>query len=203
MLLIVGRTCVGKDTLTNALIKKGGLKMLKSYTTRPKRYESENTHIFINPALAGYIVDKVATTRINEYEYFATKDQLINNDIYIIDPYGIKTLLTHCPDISFQIIHVTAPKTLSKQKAINRSNNPDESTVFEKRYESENRQFSEFEKISEKIMPCKIGPLPRSVGFLRYIARFPHNPALSESHDHEMTSETVFCSDIRHLCISL
>lgn len=149
MLLIVGRTCVGKDTLTNALIKKGGLKMLKSYTTRPKRYESENTHIFINPALAGHIVDKVATTRINGYEYFATKDQLINNDIYIIDPYGIKTLLTHCPDISFQIIHVTAPKTLSKQKAINRSNNPDESTVFEKRYESENRQFSEFEKISE------------------------------------------------------
>lgn len=145
MILIAGRTCTGKDTLVRKL-HENGLTVLQSYTTRPKRYEEENTHIFITPEDSAKITDKVATTVLNGYEYFATKSQLKNCDIYIIDPNGIKTLTSNCPDEKFQLIYVSADFSESMKKAVKRSKNPEERKIFESRYASENDQFTAFEK---------------------------------------------------------
>ena len=46
--LVMGESGSGKDTITKELSNKYGLKVLKSYTTRPKRYDDEDTHIFIS-----------------------------------------------------------------------------------------------------------------------------------------------------------
>ena len=46
-LLIVGRTATGKDTLREALEKHANMTFVKSYATRPRRFENEDTHIFI------------------------------------------------------------------------------------------------------------------------------------------------------------
>ena len=43
---VLGRTASGKDTLVADICAKHNLKQLISYTTRPKRSENENTHIF-------------------------------------------------------------------------------------------------------------------------------------------------------------
>lgn len=159
--LIVGRSGTGKDTLASHL-ENHGLKILKSYATRPKRYEAEDTHIFINPEDVEKYNDKIAYTKIGDIEYFATRKQLEECDIYIIDPRGLYEVVKNCPDISFHIISITADKDESKAKAIGRIRRDDfksdkdfekaktiEAERFEKRYSDENEQFSAFEKVIE------------------------------------------------------
>ena len=81
MILIAGRTGSGKNTYAD-ILKEKGYKAVISYTTRPKRYETEDTHIFISNEEADIIEDKVASTTINDYKYFATKKQIQDADYY-------------------------------------------------------------------------------------------------------------------------
>ena len=98
MIVILGRSGRGKDTCAKYLTDKYGLTQVKSYTTRPKRGENEDTHIFINKSeVNNYINDMAAYTKIGEYEYFATKTQVQENDIYIIDPKGLYELKKTMP----------------------------------------------------------------------------------------------------------
>lgn len=116
MILIVGRSGSGKDFLAREL-SRSGLKQVMSYTTRPPRRPDENTHIFIRPEESAAYQDKIATTEINGYEYFATKQQMKDNDIYIIDPHGLYELLDHCPDILFTVVYIQADYQIRQKKA--------------------------------------------------------------------------------------
>ena len=146
MYLIVGRTGSGKDYLANRLAKEG-LKVVKSYTTRPRRTENEDTHIFITPEEAKTYTDKVATTVINGYEYFATATQVNESDVYIIDPNGVEELTKNMPDTTFHIIYVDSNAMDRRFNAVKRADDKiKEELIFDKRDESENAQFTEFEK---------------------------------------------------------
>ena len=107
--LIVGRTASGKSTLAK-MLENMGAKILKSYTTREKRNESDTDHIFITKEEAKTFSHKVATTVINGNEYFATLEQFEDSDFYIIDPCGIETFLETMPDTKFEVIYVNAKK---------------------------------------------------------------------------------------------
>lgn len=147
--LIVGRSGAGKDYLA-AKLAAHGLKVVKSCTTRPKRTDDENTHIFLSQKEADTITDKVATTVINGYEYFATKSQVEKSDVYIIDPHGIEELVKNMPETSFHIVHVTANDDTRREFAIKRSDNPEhESQVFDARNADEDEQFKAFESAIE------------------------------------------------------
>ena len=149
--LIIGRSGVGKDYLVN-LLNERGLSAVKSYATRPKRSEDEDTHIFIKPEEVNDYPDKVAETEINGYTYFATKTQVEEADIYVIDPNGAKELINNMPDTSFHIVYIKADDTERRIKAVSRVENDKkitESEVFNERCKSENAQFSEFENYIE------------------------------------------------------
>lgn len=144
--LIVGRSGVGKDYLAKLLYYKG-LNMVISYTTRPKRYDGENTHIFISSDEAAEITDKVARTEINGYEYFATRRQVEDSDLYIIDPNGIEELVQNMPDVEFGIIYVESEKKAAAKAAEERGmDRSKEREIFEKRRASEDTQFTRFEE---------------------------------------------------------
>ena len=81
---IVGRSGSGKDSIVDSFCEKHpeykDTKLL-SFTTRPKRSESENTHTFITNAEYEHIKNSsedsiFAETSINDYVYFATQNQL-------------------------------------------------------------------------------------------------------------------------------
>ena len=145
--LIVDRTASGKDSLARAVAKKHNLKILSSYTTRPKRPNETNEHIFISPEeVSNYVNDFIAYTKIGDYEYFATKQQLLESDLYIIDPNGINILFEETKDmtdIEFKIIYITASYETRKLRAL--SNRHDDKNVFEKRCYAEEEQFINFE----------------------------------------------------------
>lgn len=90
ILLICGESGSGKSTVADKLAEKYNLKVLQSYTTRPKRTENETGHTFITEEEFNDLKDMVAYTMFDGYRYCATSEQVDENDIYVIDPDGIK-----------------------------------------------------------------------------------------------------------------
>ena len=139
--LIVGRTASGKSTLAK-MLEDMGAKILKSYTTREQRNESDTDHIFITKEEAKTFKNKVARTVINGNEYFATLEQLEDSDFYIIDPCGIETFLETMPDTKFEVIYVDTEKSLRKKRFMERGATEEDFLV---RDNAENEKFTDFE----------------------------------------------------------
>ena len=96
--LIMGESGCGKTKLSS-ILEKVGFDVLKSYTSRPRRFADEGGHIFITPEeVDNYRNDIVAYTKFDGYEYFSTKKQIYESDIYIIDPDGIRFLKNYFKD---------------------------------------------------------------------------------------------------------
>lgn len=93
LLLFVGKSGSGKTTIANELEQRYNMKQVYSYTTRPKRYEDEIGHTFITETEYMSLNNIIASTYYNGYYYCATKEQLDNADIYVVDVNGVKELL--------------------------------------------------------------------------------------------------------------
>ena len=108
--LIVGKSGSGKDTVINKICEFYHYTKVVSYTTRPKRYEDEDTHIFVTDKDYNMAQNITAYTRFNNYRYWATQKQCDNADFYIIDPAGIDYFKTHYHgNKHVVIINITAP----------------------------------------------------------------------------------------------
>lgn len=142
MILIMGETARGKDTLVK-MLEKRGLKSVCSCTTRPKREcETDGVeHIFISEKEADHLLaDKdniVAQTQIGKYRYFATMGQFKGADIYVIDPNGAVDLLSRY-NINPTIVYVTCAKHTAIKRAVERG---DDKNVVLERIEAEKEQF--------------------------------------------------------------
>lgn len=87
MIFLIGASGSGKSTLAKRLVEKG-YKEVVSYTTRPKRYEGEEGHIFVDK----YDGNGIAYSKFNGYEYWCTQEQLDTCDVYVVDWNGIDML---------------------------------------------------------------------------------------------------------------
>ena len=142
---IVGRTASGKDTLAREIAKQSGLNILISYTTRPKRFPHEDTHIFVTEE--SYQKDRnnnqiIAYTEINGNKYWCTQEQLMQSDIYIIDPHGLEVLKTNNSDIDFVTIYIYADEDKRRKRFCTRE--PNGSVLFAARNTSENEPCDSF-----------------------------------------------------------
>lgn len=146
MYVIMGRTASGKDHFAE-LLKQQGLTGVKSHTTRPKRFDEEDTHIFVSQDEADKLTDRVAYTKIGDYEYFATAYDVIGKDFYIIDPIGLVTLANNMPDMTFCVIYIKANKEDRKRHFVARQSCSKEEAekMFEERDKAETEQFDTFE----------------------------------------------------------
>lgn len=98
IILLVGRSGSGKSTVADILSRQYGRSILPSYTTRPKRFEREEGHIFVNNMFYEKVSrsrDIVAYTYFDKHHYWATTQQVNENDIYIIDPDGVAFFRSH------------------------------------------------------------------------------------------------------------
>lgn len=165
-ILIVGRTGTGKDTL-RYLLETKGLTSVLSTTDRPKRTEDECTHRFVDTQTVDEEWGKaVAKTTIGKYHYYATKSQVEQHDIYLIDPDGLYELTANMPDTAFMVVYMQADAVDCKTNACKRADDPiNEELVFNARAKAENEQFSKFEKTLDDFMhsETKKANLPNNI----------------------------------------
>lgn len=144
---IIGRTGVGKSTITKMVADDLKMTILRSYTTRKMRdgeTKENSDHIFIAPEdVERYRDDMVAYTERAGYCSFATKKQLINSDLYIINPSGLYELECKLKDADVELIpiYITLPYYQNVTNAIKRGDLP----TWRKNYEKENQEFADFE----------------------------------------------------------
>lgn len=150
--LIIGRTASGKDTLAKMLRADYGMTLVKSSTTRPKRSDDEDTHIFVTAEEAAAETHKVAQTEIDGHEYYATYKTVNEADIYVIDPEGARELSHNMPHVDFHIVYLSASPEAREKHFIERACAGDGSLtedeareLFRARDAAEDKRFSAFE----------------------------------------------------------
>lgn len=145
---IIGKTGSGKTTITKNVADKLNKKILKSYTTRNRRNNEtdENAdHTFIIPdEVEQYRADMVAYTDRVGYYSFATKQQLMDADFYIINPSGYYELQTNTKDMDIRLvaIYITTPIRILENRVKKRG----DFETWKENYINESEEFSHFEK---------------------------------------------------------
>ena len=143
LLCVLGRTSCGKDTLVNKLCERTGLTAITSYTTRPRRNNEGDTHIFSNREEYEQMQSDgniAAYTEIAGNIYWTTIDQLYSHSVYIIDYKGIETLRQlNLPNLRLVSIFINTPDDVRKDRALNKRG--DDKLTFMKRDMAEREQF--------------------------------------------------------------
>lgn len=88
--LLAGPSGSGKSSVARELTQRYGLKEVWSYTERPPRYDGEPGHVFVTPEQFDVAGKMCAFTFYNGYRYGVPESVIEENDIYVIDPAGIR-----------------------------------------------------------------------------------------------------------------
>ena len=88
--LLAGPSGSGKSSVARELTQRSGLKEVWSYTERPPRYDGEPGHIFVTPEQFDAAGKMCAFTFYNGYRYGVPESVIEENDLYVIDPAGIR-----------------------------------------------------------------------------------------------------------------
>lgn len=143
LLCIMGRTSCGKDTLVNKLCERTGLTAITSYTTRPRRTNEGDTHIFSTREVYEQMHAEgnvAAYTEIAGNIYWTTIEQLYQHSVYIIDPKGVEALRKlNLPNLKLVTIYINTPDDVRRERALNKRG--DDKFVFIRRDMAERDQF--------------------------------------------------------------
>lgn len=93
LILLVGPSGSGKSTVASMLEMRNGWRQLISYTTRPRRSPEESSHTFISEEDFMRLKDLMAYTEYNGYRYGATRQQIEDSDVYVVDIPGVESLV--------------------------------------------------------------------------------------------------------------
>lgn len=173
LLCLIGKTACGKDTLATMLCERVGLKQIISYTTRPRRTNEGDTHIFISDAEYDELEqsDQIAAfTKIGEYRYCCTVSQLYENDIYVIDPAGMQHLRElNLPNLRFVTIYINVPDEIRRERALKKRG--DDRLVLMRRENAERNQFREMLRNAEFDYAVNNLDAPKAYSVIRWISQ--------------------------------
>lgn len=172
LLCVLGRTSCGKDTLVGKLCERTGLTAITSYTTRPRRNNEGNTHIFSTKEEYERMQAEgnvAAYTEISGNYYWTTIDQLFEHSIYIIDPKGVETLRQlNLPNLRLVTVYINTPDDVRKDRALNKRG--DDRLIFMKRDMAERDQFRAMLRNADFDYAISNIDMPKAYSVLRWIS---------------------------------
>ena len=160
ILIIIGRTCSGKDTVVNKLVKEQGFKKLITYTSRPKRKGEKNGITY------HYILENEFKQKINEgffaewktYNtefgiwYYGTAladfGKADDKTVIILTPDGYRDVKYKLPANS-KAIYIYANNATIKKRLIKRG---DDEKEAQRRLEHDIEDFKGIENEVDKII---------------------------------------------------
>ena len=155
VICLVGVSGTGKTSIAYALKEKYGYNVIESYTTRPKRYEGEKGHTFVDekelkkflPWVDGIVLpsEAIAYNKYDGFEYWATRDQYQGKgvSIYVVDIPGVKMLRETVRDAEIIVITLWADADTRWDRLYGRGDN--QANIIE-RIAYDNKAFA--------IIPC-------------------------------------------------
>jgi guanylate kinase len=171
LVCVLGRTASGKDSLVQKICERTGARQIISYTTRPRRENEGDTHVFVTDAIYEQMRAEnqvAAFTQIGEYKYWSTINQLYDNDLYIIDYQGIKTLRElNLPNLKIITIFINVPDHIREERALNYRK--DNKATFRMRDFNERQQFRDMLKNADFDYAVSNIDFARAYSILRWI----------------------------------
>lgn len=150
---IIGPSGSGKTTAADLLESKWRRRILKSYTTRPKRHKDDSDHTYITEEEYDSLTEKVAVAEIGGYRYCATAGQIDAADYYIVDWDGFDGLLDNYKGKkrSVCVIYLSCPEDVCRQRMAARG---DSEEAIARRIAIDRMKFSRelYERHSEHIL---------------------------------------------------
>lgn len=140
---LIGESGSGKSTIAQYMADTYNWNIVKSYTTRKKRFEEENDHVFVSQEVFADILktnEIVAYTEFDENKYCATFLQLLNSDIYIIDPKGWENRKEY-PNIEYFPIYIDVPEEVRIKRMTSRGDSEED---IVRRIEHDRIAFKDF-----------------------------------------------------------
>lgn len=150
MLLLLGKTATGKDTIQKELIKIG-MKSVVSYTTRPPRpgevdgvtYHFITQEEFLNKYHNGFFAE---TTSYNvatgeTWYYGSAVEDLTDEKVIIVNPYGLRQL-KNIPSLNPIAFYITAGEETIWNRLRERGDNAVEAR---RRLNADNEDFANIE----------------------------------------------------------
>lgn len=143
VILILGKTCSGKDTVAHYIADRYGFKRIVTYTTRPMRVDDIQgvSHHFISQEeRSSYKEEDIfSPTAIDGYDYFMLKSQFSDDVVCIVDPKGVSDVRDL--GVEFRAIYVDCPEKLILSRAKSRGTDVG---VVKSRLDSERSVFEAF-----------------------------------------------------------
>ena len=89
-IVLIGPSGTGKSTVADKLTELYGLTLMQSYTTRPKRFENETGHTFVDKFVKDENV--ITETYFSGNYYWITLQQFEKGDMLTLDKAGVENL---------------------------------------------------------------------------------------------------------------
>ena len=160
ILVLIGKTASGKDTISDELIKRYGYKRIITYCTRPlrngevngKTYHFINEDDFVNKVKDGFFAEfKTYDTKFGTWYYGTALEDLEkadSNSIIILTPNGYRDIVKTIYKKPISIYLYANDETI-KKRLIKRGDNPEEA---ERRLLHDNDDFKGIENEVDKIV---------------------------------------------------
>lgn len=144
VLLVVGKTCSGKDTVAHFIENNYNFKRIITYTTRPMRpddVQGVSHHFVSKDEMSGYSkADMFSPTKIAGHDYFMLREQFSKEDaVCIVDPKGVHDFARL--GVEHYAIYVESPESLILERAKERGT---DSEVVQTRLDAERDTFDSF-----------------------------------------------------------
>lgn len=160
MICILGKTCSGKTTIVDELLKNHGFSKIITYTTRPMRngetnhkdYHFISDKEFMSKIREDFFAEwKTYTTKQGIWHYGVSLQDIINSSdksIVIITPEGFRDLRERFNFNCFSI-YIDCSNNIIKDRLIKRGDNNDEAA---RRLKADNKDFKHVEKDVDRIV---------------------------------------------------
>lgn len=170
LVCVMAESSAGKDAVVSKICELTNWTQLVSYTTRPRRENEGNTHVFVTETDYNAMRDAgqvAAYTYINGYHYWSTIDQIYKHDFYLIDPLGVRTLNElNMPNLRIITVYINVPEEVRKERAVHRGDNVN---VYRSRSLSEREQFRNMKRNCEFDYAIPNNDFATAVSVLKWI----------------------------------
>lgn len=161
MIIIIGKTASGKDTIVKELCLNHNFKKIVTYTTRPMReneidgttYHYISNEEFKKKINEGFFVEyKSYQSEFGEWFYGTSEESIINSDsksIIILTPQGYKDILSKYPNLNYKSIYLYASNRTIRERLIQRG---DDEAEAKRRVRHDKKDFRGIYKIVDKVI---------------------------------------------------